>query len=215
MKNDKNNPLEWPKVLLTGVDDIDLSSWEDARHTDSEALSWVRFESEEMRKNGSIDVTVRVDPVRFAEITDGLRGRRQIVDAVRWTIDAIAHEVNEADYIHGELEGLPLRAGSPAPREYALMLEWTPSEAYEVMGLIAASRGDVSGIVLQRCGPVGKTAVSVAVFLPPAIFDAAWRKRLDAKSTTKVARCVFDAIYESYVAEPRPSVGLDLDEIPF
>lgn len=215
MKSDECKSEEWPVVMLRHVDDIDVALWEDAWRIDPEAFSWVRMESQSVPKNGLVDVTVRVSPHRFADATEGLRGRRNIADAVRWAIDEIAREVNEDDYIRGEVQSLPLCADQSVMRTHGLVLEWSLSDTYGVMGAIAMSRREVSGVVLLRRGSVGKKTVPLVVFLPPALFDTAWRKRLQRESATTVAQCALNAIYESYEAEPRPSIRFDPDEIPF
>ena len=215
MSGDRSKSQEWPAVMLRSVDGIDVALWEDAGRIDPDALSWVEIEPGNVRKNGLVDVTVRVCPHRLADVAEGLSGKRDIADAIRWTIDRIAHEVNEDDYLRGEVESLPLCAVNAAIGSYGLALDWSLADTSGVMAAIAISRGNVSGIVLKRRGSPGKKTVPVVVFLPPALFDAAWSKRLERKSTSTFGQCVLDAIWESYDAEARPSTRPDSDDIPF
>ena len=202
-------------IVLRGVDSTEVAWWADARTIDAQAFEWAEVQGVVRQRSGDCDVTLAISAAVFEELTDGIKSKRDIEDALRSAPYETATEIIEEDHLNCEAEGIPPCSAGTVFGPLTVVAEWTILQAHDVNFWISDSTGDTACVELVRLGRMGEASVTVAVTLPVSIFDAAITIYRRGRGKRMLNDCVLDAMAASYAEQMKPDEDFGDDHIPF
>jgi hypothetical protein len=177
------------EILFRKVDEWSFCLWEQYVHSDDSEV-WARILEAEPARGDNWRVRIAIEKSAFDRITAGRTTKRERDQAIHEALDHAGQaaldrmiflqtidEVPLADYVHPSF----------------LPVEWSLSQADDLVGSIRSDKGEASKVMLVRTEEVAGDHVRLYVRLPESLLAALHSDGLDASLSDRVFSVIMTA----------------------
>ena len=200
-------------VLFPAVDEDSFGFWEEYVYSDDREV-WARILEAEPARGNDWRVRVAIEKTAYDRITAGRATKREKDQAIHEALDHAGQAAVHRMLMIGSVDSVPL---ADYVHPSFLPVEWSLSQADDVVIAIRSDKGDAAKVMLVRTEEVAGEQVRLYVRLPESLLTALHSDRSDASVSDRVFSVIMTAHAEESARTTSwpPEWGDDNGEIPF